>query len=105
MRLARAVVRETSLSVVDAREDASLTDAALSSLGRRSGAAKEVADGAQKLAARRPEQRLEKELVDNRFAALREVVTGQADTGSGPAMTDVPVAAGAGRCSSMRSSR
>lgn len=94
VRLARAVVRETSLSVVDAREDASLTDAALSSLGRRSGAAKEVADGAQKLAARRPEQRLEKELVDNRFAALREVVTGQADTGSGPAMTDVPVAAG-----------
>lgn len=94
VRLARAVVRETSLSVVDAREDASLADTALSALGRRSGAAKEVADGARKLAARRPEQRLEKELVDNRFAALREVVTGQADTGSGPTMTDAPISPG-----------
>ena len=94
VRLARAVVRETSLSVVDTQEPTSLNDLALTTVGRKSSTVKAAAVEARKIAAQRPEQRLEKELVDNRFAALREVTTGQADTGSGPAMTDKPVAAG-----------
>ncbi|KWF15284.1 type VI secretion system membrane subunit TssM [Burkholderia ubonensis] len=94
VRLARAVVRETSLSVVDVQEPSSLNDLALTAVGRKSSAARTAAVEARKMAAQRPEQRLEKEFVDNRFAALREVTTGQADTGSGPAMTDTPIAAG-----------
>ncbi|KVN74679.1 type VI secretion system membrane subunit TssM [Burkholderia ubonensis] len=94
VRLARTVVRQTSLSIADANDDAAQGDAALAVIGRESGAARSVAAQARKLAAKRPEQRLEKELVDNRFAALREVVTGQADTGSGPAMADPPVQSG-----------
>ncbi|MBR8315946.1 type VI secretion system membrane subunit TssM [Burkholderia dolosa] len=94
VRLARAAVRETSLSIVDAPESSSLSDLALTAVGRQSAVARSAAIDAAKLAAQRPEQRMEKEFVDNRFAALREVTTGQADTGSGPAMTDMPGAAG-----------
>ncbi len=46
--------------------------------------------------ARRHERRLrrvERDLVDNRFAALREVVTGHADGGAGTAPASAPVAA------------
>ncbi|WP_020201801.1 type VI secretion system membrane subunit TssM [Cupriavidus sp. WS] len=91
VRLARAAVRETSLSLAGREEDSSLADMALAAVGRKSGTAQAAATTAARIAAQRPEQRLEKELVDNRFAALREVVTGQADTGSGPAMSNPPV--------------
>ncbi|WP_454725020.1 MULTISPECIES: type VI secretion system membrane subunit TssM [Cupriavidus] len=91
VRLARATVRETSLSLAEREEDTSLTDMALAAVGRKSGTAQTAAVTASKIAAQRPELRLEKELVDNRFAALREVVTGQADTGSGPAMANPPI--------------
>ncbi|KAB0642380.1 type VI secretion system membrane subunit TssM [Burkholderia latens] len=94
VRLARAVVRETSLSVINAQDPSSLNDLALAAVGRRSSAARTAAIEAGKIAAQRPETRLEKEFVDNRFAALREVTTGQADTGSGPAMTDKPISVG-----------
>ncbi|MGU3778281.1 type VI secretion system membrane subunit TssM [Burkholderia metallica] len=94
VRLARALVRETSLSVINAEAPSSLNDLALTAVGRQSSAARTAAIEARKIAAQRPETRLEKEFVDNRFAALREVTTGQADTGSGPAMSDKPISAG-----------
>lgn len=86
-RLARAAARETTLSrVLDAerQQDKSLLDRATEQLdlktrelGRNLGI--------------RPEERMEREGVDDRFAALREVVTGQADVSAGVAP------AGAGR--------
>lgn len=63
-RLGRAAVQETTLSRPAAAEGKSLVDQALPAL--------------DKLTVR-AEARQERELVDNRFAALREVVTGQAD--------------------------
>lgn len=71
-RLAKAAAHETSLTVVTSSDDPSLTDKALSALDKKT-------RSITKSLGLRPEQKLEKELVDNRFAALREVVTGQAD--------------------------
>ncbi|NUO86724.1 MAG: type VI secretion system membrane subunit TssM [Cupriavidus sp.] len=70
-RLGRAAVRETTLSQPTDPEDKSLADKALAVLDRKT-------DKASGLTAR-AEARQERELVDSRFAALREVVTGQAD--------------------------
>ncbi|MFK0380204.1 type VI secretion system membrane subunit TssM [Pandoraea sp. NPDC090278] len=70
-RLGRAAVVETTLSRPVESEDKSLTDKALSALEKKT----EKVSGMTA----RAEARQERELVDSRFAALREVVTGQAD--------------------------
>ena len=94
VRLARAIVKQTSLSAMDAApaDSTGLADAAANEVKRRSRAASIAASAAEKVGATRPELRMEKELVDNHFAALREVVTGMADTGNGPAPQSAPVA-------------
>ncbi|MES2530189.1 MAG: ImcF-related family protein, partial [Pseudomonadota bacterium] len=77
-RLARAVTRETTLSrplVTQAPDDKSFFDKATDQLNQKT---RELS----KNLGIRSEERLEKQLVDNRFAALREVVTGQADAGT-----------------------
>ncbi|CAJ0890733.1 hypothetical protein R77567_04212 [Ralstonia sp. LMG 32965] len=70
-RLGRVVVKETTLSQPAEQEDKSLADKALAALDNK----------ADKITgfASRAEARQERALVDNRFAALREIVTGQAD--------------------------
>ncbi|POH89032.1 type VI secretion system membrane subunit TssM [Ralstonia pickettii] len=78
-RLGRVVVRETTLSQPTEPEDKSLADKALAVLDSKS-------DKISGFAAR-AEARQERELVDNRFAALREVVTGQADVAAPNAQT------------------
>ncbi|SCU75152.1 conserved membrane hypothetical protein [Cupriavidus necator] len=70
-RLGRAAVQETTLSRPLEPEEKSLAEKALSALDKK-------ADKTSALSMR-AEARQERELVDNRFAALREVVTGQAD--------------------------
>ncbi|MES2011194.1 MAG: type VI secretion system membrane subunit TssM [Pseudomonadota bacterium] len=70
-RLGRAAVQETTLSRPVDPEDKSLAEKALSALDKKS-------DKVNALTAR-AEARQEREVVDSRFAALREVVTGQAD--------------------------
>lgn len=70
-RLGRAAAHETTLSQPTDPEDKSLADKALSVLDKK-------VEKASGLTAR-AEARQERELVDSRFAALREVVTGQAD--------------------------
>ena len=79
-RLGRAAARETTLSrplAARSQEDKGFLDKATDALNQRT---REIG---RDLGIRR-EERLEKELVDNRFAALREVVTGQADVALGP---------------------
>ncbi|MEJ8810703.1 type VI secretion system membrane subunit TssM [Variovorax ureilyticus] len=74
-RLAREAARETTLSrplVTRAQEDRSFFDKATDELNKQT---REIG----KNLGIRPEERMEKEIVDNRFAALREVVTGQPD--------------------------
>jgi len=78
-RLARAAARETTLSrplVVRAQEEKGFLDKASDELNKQTSAL------GRNLGIR-PEERLEKQVVDNRFAALREVVTGQPDIGAG----------------------
>ncbi|WP_043344104.1 type VI secretion system membrane subunit TssM [Cupriavidus basilensis] len=70
-RLGRAAVQETTLSRPVDPEDKSLAEKALSALDKTSGTVNALTA--------RAEARQEREVVDNRFAALREVVTGQAD--------------------------
>lgn len=75
IRLARAAARETTLSrplKARAQEDKSLLDKASDALDKQS---REIG----KNLGIRPEERLERQWVDDRFAALREVVTGQPD--------------------------
>jgi type VI secretion system protein ImpL len=85
-RLARTAVRETSLSVTDNADEPSLADSATNAVMRRSRAARAAsAVAATATLGQIARQRMEQELVDNRFAALREVVTGRAGTGSGGA--------------------
>ncbi|WP_207004186.1 type VI secretion system membrane subunit TssM [Trinickia mobilis] len=95
-RLARTAVHETSLSAASGGDDPSLGDAAMSALAKRSQAARAASslNAATATIGQLAQQKMEKELVDNRFAALREVVTGQADTGRGPAMDKVGSASG-----------
>lgn len=76
-RLGRVVVRETTLSQPAEPADRSLADKALAALDKNS-------DEIIGFAAR-AEARQERELVDARFAALREVVTGQADVAASKA--------------------
>jgi type VI secretion system protein ImpL len=74
VRLARMAARETTLS---RNLNVNANDANKSLLDK-------AADQLEKKIPQsilRPEQRLERELVDDRFAALREVVIGQSDTG------------------------
>jgi type VI secretion system protein ImpL len=76
-RLARAAARETTLSrplVVRAQEEKGFLDKAADELNKQT-----IAIGRN--LGIRAEERLEREIVDNRFAALREVVTGQPDIG------------------------
>jgi type VI secretion system protein ImpL len=80
-RLVRAAARETTLSrslVVRASEEKGFLDKATDELNKQANA---IGRGL----GIRAEERLEKQIVDNRFAALREVVTGQADIGAGNA--------------------
>jgi len=70
-RLGRVAVQETTLSRAVDAEEKSLAEKALSALDKKT-------DKVSPLTAR-AEARQEREVVDNRFAALREVVTGQAD--------------------------
>lgn len=74
-RLARAAARETTLSrplVTRSQEEKSFLDKATDELNKKT---REIG----KNLGIRAEERLEREIVDNRFAALREVVTGQPD--------------------------
>lgn len=80
-RLARAAARETTLSrplVVRAQEEKGFLDKASDELGKQTSAL------GRNLGIR-AEERLEKQIVDSRFAALREVVTGQPDIGTASA--------------------
>ncbi|CAN5703178.1 hypothetical protein BH10PSE18_BH10PSE18_47720 [soil metagenome] len=77
-RLARAAARETTLSrplVTQAQEDKGFLDKATDQLNQKT---REIGRNL----GIRSEERLEKQWVDNRFAALREVVTGQPDAGA-----------------------
>lgn len=75
-RLARAAARETTLSrplvTPTAPQDKGFLDKAGDELSKQT-------QELQRNLGIRSEERLEKQLVDNRFAALREVVTGQPD--------------------------
>lgn len=84
-RLGRAAVHETTLSRPLEPEDSSLADKAIAVLNKKT-------EKISSLAAR-AEARQEREVVDNHFAALREVVTGQADVqrpGAGQASAGKP---------------
>lgn len=72
-RLARAAMHETTLTQPIASTDGSLLQKAADQLNQK----------ADKALGIRASERIERELVDNRFAALREVVTGNADAQSG----------------------
>ncbi|SMG54179.1 type VI secretion system membrane subunit TssM [Paraburkholderia susongensis] len=85
-RLARTAVHETSLSVAEGADDPSLADSAMNAITRRSQAARAAsAVAATATIGQIAQQKMERELVGNRFAALREVVTGRADAGGGSA--------------------
>lgn len=96
VRLVQTAVHETSLTLVEKEEGPSLTDSAVGALARRSRAvrAASAVAGAVGRAELISQQKLEKQLVDNRFAALRQVVTGQADTGRGPALASGSMSGG-----------
>ncbi|MGF6477915.1 type VI secretion system membrane subunit TssM [Paraburkholderia sp. JPY419] len=82
-RLARTAARETSLSVADGADESSAAGSAINGIMRRSQAARAAsAVAATATIGQLAQQKMERELVDRRFAALREVVTGQADSGS-----------------------
>jgi type VI secretion system protein ImpL len=72
-RLARAAVRETTLTQAAATSDGAFLKKATDRLSQNADPALGI----------RASERVERELVDNHFAALREVVTGQADAQSG----------------------
>ncbi|MEM5343151.1 type VI secretion system membrane subunit TssM [Paraburkholderia azotifigens] len=69
-RLARAAVRETTITQPTATEGSFLQKTA-GKVGQKAGTTPGI----------RAEERIERELVDTHFAALREVVTGDADVG------------------------
>ncbi|WP_250512928.1 type VI secretion system membrane subunit TssM [Caballeronia sp. INDeC2] len=80
-RLARAVARETTLTQKVTGPDSTLIDRTSSKLDEKA-----------KLFGFRAQERVERELVDDRFAPLREMVTGSAQI-----QTDAPAAASAGK--------
>lgn len=73
-RLARAAVHETTLTAPVAGSDGSFLQKAADQLNQK----------ADKVLGIRASERVERDLVDNHFAALREVVTGNADSQAGP---------------------
>ncbi len=73
-RLARAAVRETTLTQSVSGSDGSFLQKAADQINQKTDKALGI----------RASERVERELVDNRFAALREVVTGNADTQASP---------------------
>lgn len=73
VRLARAAAHETTLTQPLSVADASFAGKAAEALNQQ----------AEKMLGPRPSEHAERELVDNHFAALREVVTGSADAGGG----------------------
>ncbi|KWB82942.1 type VI secretion system membrane subunit TssM [Burkholderia ubonensis] len=77
-RLARAAVHETTLTQSAGAEDGALLQKAANQLDKKVGKALGI----------RASERVERELVDNHFAALREVVTGNANAqvGAQPAV-------------------
>lgn len=79
-RLARAAVHETTLTQPMATSDGSLLKKASDRLSQNADQALDI----------RASERVERELVDSHFAALREVVTGQADVQSGTQATADP---------------
>ncbi|MFM0068883.1 type VI secretion system membrane subunit TssM [Paraburkholderia aspalathi] len=81
VQLARAVVHETSLSLGEGQRDKPLDDMARRALSARSGTARTVMKVTAGITPQESGPALEKQWVDNRFAALREVVTGKADSG------------------------
>ncbi|MGF6969947.1 type VI secretion system protein ImpL [Paraburkholderia sp. WC7.3g] len=82
-RLARTAARETSLSVTEGADDPSPAGSAMNVIMRRSQAARAAsAVAAAATIGQLAQQKMEREWVDRRFAALREVVTGQADGAS-----------------------
>ncbi|HZZ06213.1 type VI secretion system membrane subunit TssM, partial [Paraburkholderia sp.] len=68
-RLARAAVRETTLTRSDASDEKSFLQKTAGQLGQKTDQALGI----------RAEERLEREMVDDHFAALREVVTGSSE--------------------------
>ncbi|KVD41090.1 type VI secretion protein VasK [Burkholderia ubonensis] len=87
-RLARAAVRETTLAQPIAAADPSFLQRATDSLGQKA----DKADRVDKALGIRAEERVERELVDSHFAALREIVTGSADTQAGAPPAAAPAA-------------
>ncbi|HDR9039033.1 TPA: type VI secretion system membrane subunit TssM [Burkholderia vietnamiensis] len=76
-RLARAAVRETTLTAPVTGSDGSFLQKAADQLNQK----------ADKALGIRASERVERELVDSHFAALREVVTGNADSQAGSQAT------------------
>ncbi|HEY4311286.1 MAG TPA: type VI secretion system membrane subunit TssM [Pirellulales bacterium] len=76
-RLARAAVHETTLTQPVASPDGSFLQKATDSFNQKADQAFGI----------RASEGIERELVDNHFAALREVVTGSAQTQAGPPQT------------------
>jgi type VI secretion system protein ImpL len=88
-KLAKAAAKETSLTksiAVKSEEEKSFLDKASDQLDKKS---KDL----NKNFGLRPESRMERDLVDSRFSALREIVTGQAD---GPGAAAAPAAGKSG---------
>ncbi|WP_207003971.1 type VI secretion system membrane subunit TssM [Trinickia mobilis] len=86
-RLARAAVRETTLAQPVALPDGATAD------GVKAGRATDHGQSADQLSGTlgiRAEEGVERELVDNRFAALRELVTGSADARSADQASTAP---------------
>ncbi|NHV24700.1 type VI secretion system membrane subunit TssM [Burkholderia sp. D-99] len=77
VRLARAAVRETTLTQAASGQGGSLFQKAADQIGQK----------ADKALGIRATERVERELVDAHFAALREVVTGNAETQDGTQAT------------------
>lgn len=82
MRLSKAVVEQTTL-VPPLDAQARQKQMAQRAQDRLSGNAGKAVQTAKLLQDIHPEERLEKSLVDDRFAALREVVSGRTDSGQG----------------------
>ncbi|WP_454767043.1 type VI secretion system membrane subunit TssM [Cupriavidus campinensis] len=99
-RLARTAVRETSLSVSEEGDDGLEAGEAAQKLlattraSSRLNNASRAADAVSGLGGANRLRRVERDLVDNRFAALREVVTGQADAGVGAASASASASSG-----------
>lgn len=80
MRLSKAVVEQTTL-VPPLDAQARQKQMAQRAQDRLSGNVGKAVQTAKLLQDIHPEERLEKSLVDDRFAALREVVSGRTDSG------------------------